>query len=423
MLHKRHTRHLRLFVPMYGVRRSENTLAENPARLRILQVVPNYYPAVRYGGPIRSVHGLAAALVRRGHDVHVYTTSVDGPTDLDVPLDRAVDLDGVKVHYFRVPALRRLSWSPTLGRRLRQSISGFDAVHVHAVYLCPTLAAAREAARARVPYVLAPRGMLIREAINRKSRWVKTAWINCFERKSLSQAAAVHVTAEMEAAELEWLGLPMPHVACIPNGVQFPRDDMPLPAGPYSHLPARFVLFLSRINWKKGLDRLIAAWRFVPDTALVIAGNDEEGYQAKLLNQVRELGLSDRVIFLGPVEDAHKWALFNQAQLFVLPSYSENFGNVVAEAMSMGCPVAVTPEVGISDLVESVGAGIVADGEPAKFSSAIRSLLSSPADLRAMGQRGRRAARDRLSWDAVAAETETLYRNIIRKQQSVGAAS
>ncbi len=398
-------------------------MAENPARLRILQVVPNYYPAVRYGGPIRSVHGLAAALARRGHDIHVYTTSLDGPAELDVPLDRPVDLDGVKVHYFRVPALRRLFWSPGLSRRLRQSVGGFDAVHVHAVYVFPPLAAARAAARCHVPYVLAPRGMLIREAINRKSRWIKTAWINCFERKSLERAAAIHVTAEMEATELGWLGLPMRHVACIPNGVQFPRDDQPLPVGPYSDLPPRFVLFLSRINWKKGLDRLIAAWRFVPDTVLVIAGNDEEGYQAKLLQQVRELGLSDRVIFLGPVEDAHKWALFNRAQLFVLPSYSENFGNVVAEAMSMGCPVAVTPEVGIADLVESVGAGIVADGEPGKFSSAIRAILSRPADLRAMGQRGRRAARDRLSWDAVAAETETLYRAIIQKQQTLGAAS
>lgn len=385
--------------------------------------MPNYYPAVRYGGPIRSVHGLAAALARRGHDIHVYTTSLDGPAELDVPLDRPVDLDGVKVHYFRVPALRRLFWSPGLSRRLRQSVGGFDAVHVHAVYVFPPLAAARAAARCHVPYVLAPRGMLIREAINRKSRWIKTAWINCFERKSLERAAAIHVTAEMEATELGWLGLPMRHVACIPNGVQFPRDDQPLPVGPYSDLPPRFVLFLSRINWKKGLDRLIAAWRFVPDTVLVIAGNDEEGYQAKLLQQVRELGLSDRVIFLGPVEDAHKWALFNRAQLFVLPSYSENFGNVVAEAMSMGCPVAVTPEVGIADLVESVGAGIVADGEPGKFSSAIRAILSRPADLRAMGQRGRRAARDRLSWDAVAAETETLYRAIIQKQQTLGAAS
>jgi glycosyltransferase involved in cell wall biosynthesis len=227
----------------------------------------------------------------------------------------------------------------------------------------------------------------------------------------------------MEADELKSLGLPAPNVTCIPNGVQFPREYLPLSRGPFSHLPERFVLFLSRINWKKGLDRLIAAWQFVPDMSLVIAGNDEEGYQPKLLQQVRELGLSNRVIFLGPVDDSHKWALFSQAQLFVLPSYSENFGNVVAEAMSMGCPVAVTPEVGISALVEAVGAGIVVDGEPVEFATAIRDLLARPADLLAMGQRGRRAARDQLSWDAVAAQTETLYRDIIQKQKAIGVGS
>src|SRR5581483_2356165 len=91
----------------------------------------------------------------------------------------------------------------------------------------------------------------------------------------------------------------------------------------------------------------------VPDVPLVIAGNDDEGYQPKLAELARSLGVSDRVIFLGPVRDIHKWALYERAELFILPSYSENFGNVVAEAMAMGCPVVVTPEVGIAPLVEA----------------------------------------------------------------------
>ena len=386
------------------------------SQLRILQVVSAYHPAVRYGGPIRSVHGLAAALARRGHDIHVYTTSVDGPSDLDVPLDHPVELDGVKVHYFRVPMLRRLWWSPGLGRRLRQSVTDFDAVHVHAVFLWPMLAAAREAARAQVPYVVAPRGMLIRDVIHRKSRWVKSAWINMVERKSLAQAAAVHVTAQIEATELKALGLPTPHVTCIPNGVQWPTEFLPLSAGPFSRLPERYVLFLSRISWKKGLDRLITAWQSVPEIPLVIAGNDDEGYQPKLVELARTLGLSERIQFLGPVQDAHKWALYKHARLFVLPSYSENFGNVVAEAMAMGCPVAVTPEVGIAPLVESTGAGIVVGGAPAEFSKAVQDLLANPTRLQQMGTRGQHVAREHLSWDAVAAHTENLYRQIIHSQ-------
>src|SRR3954468_3967498 len=121
--------------------------------LKILHVVPTYYPAVRYGGPIRSVHGLAVALLRRGHDVHVYTTILDGPDDRDVPVDTPVILDGVTVRYFRVPCLRRLHWSPGLERRLQQSISEFDVVHLHSVFLWPTWAAARAAVRHGIPYI------------------------------------------------------------------------------------------------------------------------------------------------------------------------------------------------------------------------------------------------------------------------------
>ena len=384
-----------------------------PRRLRILHVVSAYYPAVRYGGPIRSVHGLAAALAHKGHDVHVYTTSIDGDADLDVPLDRPVSLDGVSVHYFRVPALRRLWWSPSLGRRLRESIGDFDVVHIHAVFLWPMLAAARAAARAGVPYVLSPRGMLIQDVISRKSRWVKTAWINLFERKTLAQAAAVHVTAELEGAELRAMGLPSRHIACIPNGVDWPRAHLPLREGPYSALPERYVLFLSRISWKKGLDRLITAWQWVRDVPLVIAGNDDESYRPQLQELARSLGISERVIFIGSVVDTHKWALYEHAQLFVLPSYSENFGNVVAEAMAMSCPVVLTAEVGIASIVEATGAGLVVDGAAETLATAIQDLLADPQRRAEMGRRGAAVAKAQLSWSGVAASAEDLYQQFV----------
>jgi glycosyltransferase involved in cell wall biosynthesis len=387
---------------------------ESPgSRLRILQVVATYYPAVRYGGPIRSVHGLAAALAKRGHDVHVYTTNVDGDSVLDVPVDRPVDLDGVKVHYFPVSAaLKRLYWSAALERRVRATIAGFDVLHTHAVYLMPMRAAARAAARAGVPYVVAPRGMLVRDLIHRKSRWVKTAWINLVERTTLANAAAVHVTAEVEGAELEGLGLPARRVECIPNGVDWPDEHLPLEQGPFAHLPERYVLFLSRINWKKGLDRLIQAWQWVPDTPLVIAGNDDENYRPRLEELARSLGVAERVLFVGPATDAHKWALYRRAQLFVLPSYSENFGNVVAEAMAMGCPSLVTAEVGIAPILTAAGAGRVVSGEPEELAAEIVGLLADPATREQMGRKAFETARAQLSWPGIAARAECLYRAI-----------
>jgi glycosyltransferase involved in cell wall biosynthesis len=380
--------------------------------LRILHVVPTYYPAVRYGGPIRSVHGLAAALVRRGHDVHVYTTSVDGDEDLDVPLGQSVDLDGVSVHYFQVPALRRLYWAPAMRAELRKSVADFDVVHLHSVFLWPMWAAARAAASAGVPYVISPRGMLMRDVIRQKSRLLKLTWIRLIERRTLASSAAVHVTAELESTELHALRLPATRIAQIPNGVERPSQRGPAQGSAFADLPERYGLFLSRISWKKGLDRLISAWRRVPDLALVIAGNDEEGYQSQLQELAVREGLANRVRFLGPVSDQDKWELYERAELFVLPSHSENFGNVVAEAMSVGCPVIVTPEVGIAPIVAEAAAGVICSNEPASLAEAISALHADAARRQQMGANGRRAANERLSWPAVASDMESLYRQI-----------
>lgn len=386
------------------------------SRLRILQVIPAYYPAVRYGGPVRSVHGLSTALVRAGHEVHVFTTTLDGDGDIDVPPDSPIDLDGVQVRYFPVPAARRLCWAPTMARRLRQEIRNYDVVHLHSTYLWPTWAAARVASKARVPYLVAPRGMLIGDLIRRKSGWAKTLWIELIERRTLREAAAVHVTAELEAQELRLLGLELPELVCLPNGVDMPAQHRPLAPALAELIGGRpYALFLSRISWKKGLDRLLRAWKSVPELMLVIAGNDDENYLPTLHAIAAEAGVAGRCLFVGAVSDEHKWALYAGAQLFVLPSYSENFGNVVVEAMAMACPVVVSPEVGAAQLVTSSGAGLVVDCEPASLAAAVRQLHDNPEQRHAMGARGAHLVTQQLSWSAIAADTERVYRRAIRR--------
>jgi glycosyltransferase involved in cell wall biosynthesis len=382
--------------------------------LRILHVVPTYWPAVRYGGPIRSVHGLAVAQRCLGHDVHVYTTSMDGPGDLAVPLNTAVNVDGVQVWYFRVPRFRRLHVAPGLARQLRREITGFDVVHLHSVFLWPTWKAARAAEQAGVPYIVAPRGMLVRKIIRRRSRWLKLAWLALIERHTLEHAARLHVTALGEADELRAQHFGRTPIVTIPNGVTFPQSPQSLDQGPFKGLPRRYALFLSRISWKKGLDRLIRAWQTVPDLPLVIVGNDDEGYQHRLEALVRELGLAASVLFAGPASDEHKWALYTQAELFVLPSYSENFGIVVAEAMAMGCPVIVTPDVGASELVAQAGAGLITSGEPEQLAATVRRLLADPGARRAQGQAGREFARTQLSWEGIARRTCEMYRDALQ---------
>lgn len=381
--------------------------------LRILQVIPAYYPAVRYGGPIRSVHALCASLVRRGHQVSVYTTNIDGDTNSDVPLGRPVDMDGVLVHYFPVLVLRRLCWCPALARQLRRAIADFDLVHLHSVFLWPTYIAARVAYRAGVPYVLSPRGSLVGDLIRGKSRLVKSAWINLVERRSLVRAARLHVTAEIEGDEAKALGLKLPEIFCVPNGVGWPSRHLPLAAGPFDSIQRPYALFLSRINRKKGLDRLICAWKWVPQLALIIAGNDEEDYLPELKALARSEGIADRLNFIGSVSDEHKWALYENAEMFILPSYSENFGNVVAEAMAMACPVVVTPEVGLAKFVREVGAGVVTSGEPSVLAQAVAELHRDEFRRKRCGALGRQAAIRHLSWEGVGAQMESEYNRIL----------
>ena len=379
--------------------------------MKIVHVVPTYVPAWRYGGPIRSVHNLCRSLVAQGHEVHVYTTSVDGPNDLPVVTGEPIDVDGVKVWYFPV-RFRRLCWSPAMKRAFNDQIATFDFVHLHSIFLWPTWAAARAAERARVPYCVAPRGMLVQDLVARKSAWLKRAWLTLIERHTLEHAAFLHATSELEAEEARQFGYQLPPTVVVPNGVEI-EPDLVAPASPIPSISAgqKRLLFLGRVNWKKGLDRLIPALKQVPNAQLLIAGNDEEGYRTKLEALAKQAGVDDRVHFLGMVDGAAKTALLRDVDMLVLPSYSENFGNVVLEAWAAACPVAVTREVGLASVVAETGAGVIVPGDPDALGAMLAHLLNQPAELDAMKARGRQVVAERFGWAGIAARMEQAYRD------------
>jgi glycosyltransferase involved in cell wall biosynthesis len=371
--------------------------------VRLLHVVPTYLPATRYGGPIYSVHGLCRALVQRGHEVSVFTTNVDGPHDSNVPLDTAVDLDGVRVRYFH-SELRRLYLSRGMRAALRDESSAFDIVHLHSVFLWPTYAAAREARRARVPYVISPRGMLVPELIAERSRLVKRAWLRLFERRTFAHAAGIHVTSQREEDDARRTGVPLPHPLLVPNGI----DLVPRPAVPRDE---QTVLHFGRVSWKKRIDVLIDALPQLPGIRLIIAGNDDEGLTPQLQERARKLGISDRVAFAGAIEASAKWDLLARATMVAMPSISENFGNVIVEAMMMETPVIVTEGVGLAADVRSGGAGIVT----ADFAGAIRTLAADASLRSQMGRNGRALVEARFTWPKVAERMEDAYCSIARR--------
>jgi glycosyltransferase involved in cell wall biosynthesis len=356
--------------------------------MRILHVVPTYLPARRYGGPIVAVHGLAKALVARGHEVTVFTTTVDGDKTLNVP--PVVTMDGVDVHYF-ASSFRRLYYSPAMRKALNQH--QFDVVHSHAIWLWPGYAAGRAARKQSTPFVISPRGMLVPELIRRKNHLLKSLWLQLVEKRTFRHAS-VHFTSQLEGEEARQTGVPLPSSFVVPNGI----DLVPRPPVLRDE---QTLVFLGRINWKKGLDRIIVALPSL-EARLIIAGNDEENLTPRLRELAEKHGVADRVEFVGPVYDDAKWQLLARATLFVLLSTSENFGNAVLEALMMETPVVLSKGVGLTEEVLRAGAGLVGV-------EGVNALLRDPARRAEMGRKGRALVESRFTWDRVAAEMEGAY--------------
>jgi glycosyltransferase involved in cell wall biosynthesis len=384
--------------------------------VRIVHVVPTYVPAYRYGGPIFAVHGLCNALSERGHDLRVFTTDIDGAGRSGVPTGVPVKIDKVSVTYFPV-RLPQICWAPGLGHAIRETISNADIVHIHSVFLWPTWVTVRTAEHFRVPYIISPRGMLVKELIKHRLTLAKRVWLALVEKHNVERAAVIHATSQLEADELARFNWRLPRVAVIPNGVADLKLHASIePAADIRDIIARqpLVLFFGRISWKKGLDRLLHAFACTKHGKLAIVGTDDEGLMRELENIAASLNIADRVSFLRrTVLDTDKEHIFAAAKVFVLPSYSENFGNTVVEAMQRGIPVVVTPEVGAAELVRETGAGIVTVGDPQPLATAIDRLLCEPVLARAMGEAGRRHVESRYGWAIIAERMEELYRETI----------
>jgi glycosyltransferase involved in cell wall biosynthesis len=384
--------------------------------MRIFHVVPSYLPATRYGGPIFAVHGLCRALAARGHPVEVFTTSMDGPGDSAVPHGTPVILDGVTIRYFASAYLRRLAFAPALFRSLRNEISRADVVHLHSVFLWPTWAGARLARTAQIPYVISPRGMLVKHLIAKRNRLVKSAWIGLIEKRNLAQASAVHVTSGVEAAELAKFGWKLRQVTMVPNGVDDPDDIAAESCSEDIRSLAQaqpLILFFGRLGWVKGLERLLRGFARTRHGVLAIVGTDFDGLAPSLARLARELGIAARVrIVARTVAGADKEQAFASARAFVLPSYSESFGNAVIEAMRRGVPAIVTPGVGAADAVRESGGGIVTEDNAESIGQAIDRLMEDPALARAMGDAGRRHVSEHYGWPSVAARMEAMYASL-----------
>lgn len=387
----------------------------------LVHVVPTYWPALRYGGPIYSVHRLCVELVNRGHTVIVLTTNVDGPNNLPVYADKPVDIDGVKVYYFDASSSRKMYFSLRMFIKLYQLAKTVDFIHCHSLYRFPTTFSTYIARLKSVPYSISPRGTLSPTLMRKKSWISKWLWLIAFDRKNIFKANFIHVTSDFERENIKnFRFVDQGKIINIPNGVdiagyeyiRFSGDGIDNLSPAYKNL-----LFIGRISWEKGLDRLIEALKDMPNVVLTIAGNDEDGFKAGLLDLADMLGVSDRVKFVGSVYGGEKDNLFKMASIVVLPSYSENFGISALEGMAHGLAVAVTPDVGLANIVREFGCGLVLPTSPKQIATCLMNLLSNPNQMGLMGAKGRQVAHDYFSWSGIAGQMEKAYIREVAKNK------
>lgn len=400
--------------------------------MRILKVTQSYAPFFEFGGPPEKVRTLAEGLARKGHEVTVLTADWgleerlkampnESPAEA-CPFGQRRNVNGVTAVYLpNWLHYRALSWNPALGRYLRAKLKEFEVVHIFGLYdlLGPRVAA--ECRKEKIPYVVEPIGMFVPIVRNIQ---LKRMYHRIWGRELLAGADAIIATADQEREELVAGGLAREKIALRRNGVEAPsklpergefRRSLKIAA------EAKLILFLGRLSQKKSPDLLLKAFAGLrreesAGLQLVFVGPDESGMKAKLEEMRRQLGVVEQVHLCGPLGGEAKWAAYRDADIFVLPSQNENFGNTAAEAAAAGTPVVVTEQCGIAPLLKDV-AGLVVRHEEGELGQALTRLLKDEELYRKLKE-GCAGVVAKLGWEEPVHEMEVIYSRLAARPRS-----
>lgn len=404
--------------------------------MRILFVTHAYKPAWRYGGPAVSVPALAEALLRRGHEVTVFTTNSNLDQLLDVEANRPHEIDGVQVWYFEkteplktIPSITYLAksmgvlYSRKMVAALQSAVPMMDLVHTHLPFIYPTYAAARAAFRFDKPLFYHQRGVFHPDRLKFRA-FKKRIFLRLVEIPILRRATTLVALTPVEVETYRMLGVTTP-CAVVPNGID---PGVLRPNGGYEALSRlgiepwhTMILFLGRVHPIKGADKLLDAFLRVAEhhreAILIIAGPDEFGLEASFRERAARSSASSQVRFTGMVEGDTKKVLLERADLFCLPSVAEGFSMAILEALATRTAVLITRGCHF-DQIESTGAGKVVSATSDAIAEALREMLADRAGLRRMGERGLELVEEKYSWDHVADLLVGVYKEGVERHRS-----
>jgi glycosyltransferase involved in cell wall biosynthesis len=411
--HACHMAHHTGFIPGYTPGGGGVT-AMAAGRLQILHVIPSVSNV--HGGPSRALVIMEQALIAAGVGVMTATTDDDGPDRRLTPSRIEREHNGAERFYAR-KWLDLYKVAPGMVPWLWHSLPKFDVVHIHALFSFTSVTASLIARLHNVPYIVRPLGTLAPYGMTKRRPWLKKVSLRILEGPILRHAAAVHFTSRAEWEQAMALGIPF-RGRLIPLGVE--TSGVKPDGNPKHSFPGangrRGVLYLGRLDPKKNIEALLRATTLVEwgatGAVLLIAGDGDPIYVAELKRLAATLGIEDHVLWLGHVEGARKAAAFAAADVFVLPSFSENFGIAAVEAMLAGLPCVLSPGVAIAGDAARAGGAVLVEPEPQALAMAIDATLHSEGARKAMGDRAREFALGAYSTSAMARRLIDLYESV-----------
>lgn len=384
--------------------------------VQVISVIPSL--STRTGGPAVNLVNAALALEPLGVTTTIFATDAADAASAasrrrvsaqDLPAG-ASDLD---VRLCRVLPPRRVNFSLALYRALRGEQA--DLVRIHSLFLFPQWTAYRFAVATGIPYLVSLHGALD-PWLRRHGRLQKRVAELLWQRDMLERAAAIHVATEEEREATADVAPEVPRVV-VPNGINIADfaivgDRAAFRRTALDGFEGRVITYLGRLSRKKGIDILLRAFALVknefPDTILAVIGPDDEGLRPRLEGLGDALGLGTRVRFTGPVYGYERLAALASADIWVLPSHTENFGTAVIEAMAAGLPVVISENVNIARQARDADAALVCRTDANDLAGSLRLLLADERAAAELARRGR-AFVDRYEWTKVARSLRDAY--------------
>lgn len=387
--------------------------------MKILQVTNFFKPSWEAGGPVRVVYEISKKLVEIGHEVTVYTT--DGfKSRLDVKKNKPVDVDGLKIFYFRNLSLylSRQMVLPTpyyLPIIVQKEIQDFDIIHIHEYRTLLAVFIHHYAKKHRIPYILHAHGSVL--PFFQKQR-LKKIFDLLFGFRILKDASKVIALTKTEAEQYKKMGVDENKIEIVPNGIDLSKFGNLPDKGIFRQKYGiksneKVVLFLGRLHRIKGVDLLVEAFSdLVTKTEgvkLVIVGPDD-GFLSTLKAQIEDLKIADKILFTGPLYEMDKLESYVDADVYVLPSVYETFPVTVLEACACGMPVIVTDRCGIADIVDEVG--YVVEYDKDQLQDAIIKVLGDEGLISKLGEESKKLVKKEFGWDKIVRKIEGIYESV-----------